>query len=175
MSVTYRAILGQLNKLNLLHRIYIQRAAARNQSYFGQIPLLEYVMKNEDCTQKEIADFLQVSPPTIAAAVKRLERNGMLRRVADENDLRCNRLTITEKGAGYTEACRRSFDGVDALAFRGFRDDECEALYNYLQRLTANLETDEFRERSVFSLLDEEKRLHVAMKMQEKEEEDGRD
>ena len=134
MSVTYRAILGQLNKLNLLHRIYIQRAAARNQSYFGQIPLLEYVMKNEACTQKEIADFLQVSPPTIAAAVKRLERNGMLR-----------------------------------------RDDECVALYNYLQRLTANLETDEFRERSVFSLLDEEKRLHVAMKMQEKEEEDGRD
>ena len=96
-------------------------------------------------------------------------------RLIDKRDLRCNRLTITEKGAGYTEACRRSFDGVDALAFRGFRDDECEALYNYLQRLTANLETDEFRERSVFSLRDEEKRLHVAMKMQEKEEEDGRD
>ncbi len=175
MSVTYREILGQLNKLHLLHRIYIQRAAARNQAYFGQMPLLEYVITHEACTQKEIADFLQVSPPTIAAAVKRLERNGMLQRVADENDLRCNRLTVTEKGAEYVETCRRSFDGVDALAFRGFRTDECEALYNYLQRLTANLETDEFRERSVHSLLDEEKRLHVAMKMQEKKEENGRD
>lgn len=50
-----------------------------------------------------------------------------------------------------------------------------QALYDYLQRLTANLETDEFRERSFHSLVDEEKRLHIAMKLEEKKEDDGCD
>ena len=172
MPITYRDILGRLNKLNLLHRIYIQRAAAQNHICFGQIPLLEYAMDHEACTQKDIADFLQVSPPTIAAAVKRLEKNGMVQRVTDQKDLRCNRLTVTEKGKDYVSSCRRAFDGVDALAFRGFREEECLALYDYLQRLTANLETDEFRERSFHSLMDEDKRLHKAMKQKETEEDD---
>ena len=78
MAVTYRAIIGQLNKLHLLHRIYIQRAAARNQTCFGQMPLLEFVMEHESCTQKEIADHLQISPPAVAGSVKRLERDGMV-------------------------------------------------------------------------------------------------
>ena len=175
MPITYRDILGRLNKLNLLHRIYIQRAAARNRVCFGQIPLLEYAMDHEACTQKDIADFLKVSPPTVAAAVKRLEKSGMLQRTADQKDLRCNRLTVTETGKAYVESCRRAFDDVDALAFRGFREEECQALYDYLQRLTANLETDEFRERSFHSLVDEEKRLHIAMKLEEKNEDDGCD
>ena len=59
---------------------------------------------------------------------------------------------------------------MDALAFRGFKEEECEALFDYLQRLTANLETDEFRERTVASLINEEKQLHMAMKQMEKEE-----
>lgn len=170
MAVTYRAIIGQLNKLHLLHRIYIQRAAARNQTCFGQMPLLEFVMEHESCTQKEIADHLQISSPAVAGSVKRLERDGMVERVADPNDLRCNRLTITEEGKCYVKTLQNSFDGVDALAFRGFKEEECEALFDYLQRLTANLETDEFRERTVASLINEEKQLHMAMKQKEKEE-----
>lgn len=171
MPVTYREILGQLNKLHLLHRIYIQRAAARNQTYFGQMPMLGYIMEHEGCTQKELADFMNISQPSVAAAVKRLEKDEMIRRVPDEKDLRCNRMTLTEKGYAYVEACRRSFDGVDALAFRGFSSKECEALFNYLQRLTANLETEEFRKRSVSSLLDEERRFHTAFKQRGKKEE----
>ena len=171
MPVTYREILGQLNKLHLLHRIYIQRAAARNQTYFGQMPMLGYIMEHEGCSQKDLADFMNISPPSVAAAVKRLEQSGMLRRVPDDKDLRCNRLALTEEGRAYVEACQTSFDGVDALAFQGFSGEECEALYNYLQRLTANLETEEFRKRSVSSLLDEEKRFHAAFKRRGKKEE----
>ncbi len=175
MPITYRKILQQLNKLHLLHRIYIQRAAARNQAYFGQMPLLEYIIEHEGCTQKDLADFLHISAPSVAVTVKRLERDGVIQRASDEKDLRCNRLKITQAGLAYVAACRQSFDGVDALAFRGFSDEECAALYGYLQRLTANLETDEFRERSVFSLIDEDERFHAGLQIQEKEEEKKRD
>ena len=118
------------------------------------------------------APFFTVHPQEEdAAAVKRLEQSGMLRRMADDKDMRCNRLALTREGRAYVEACQKSFDGVDALAFRGFSGEECEALYNYLQRLTANLETEEFRKRSVSSLLDEEKQLHTAFKRRGKKEE----
>ena len=68
----------QLNKLHLLHRIYLQRAAVNNGLYNGQPPLLEYVEKHPGCTQAELADFFKVSPPCIATSVKRLQKAGII-------------------------------------------------------------------------------------------------
>lgn len=149
--------------------------SSKKSGIFWTDASLEYIIEHEGCTQKDLADFLHISAPSVAVTVKRLERDGVIQRAADEKDLRCNRLKITQAGLAYVAACRQSFDGVDALAFRGFSDEECAALYGYLQRLTANLETDEFRERSVFSLIDEDERFHAGLQIQEKEEEKKRD
>ena len=49
-------------------------------------------------TQKELADRLHSAPPTIAASLKCLERQGYVERRTDEKDSRRNRISITDKG-----------------------------------------------------------------------------
>ena len=49
-------------------------------------------------TQKELADRLHIAPPTIAASLKCLERQGYVARRTDEKDSRRNRISITQKG-----------------------------------------------------------------------------
>ena len=60
-------------------------------------------------TQKELADRLHCAPPTIAASLKVLERQGYVERRTDEKDSRRNRISITQKGR---DAVRSALDEI---------------------------------------------------------------
>lgn len=163
MEYDYRMIVDRMAKLNIIHRIFIHRAAAENGLFFGQLPILQYIAEHNNCTQRQLADTLQVSAPSIATSVKRMQKSGMLKKTADEGDLRCNRISITEKGRKSAEFGTQVFDAIDRRMFRGFSEGECEEFCGYLSRLIGNLESDEFRNKSMFALMDtmmaEKKRL----------------
>ncbi len=159
MEISFLDIARKMNTLSILHRINIQKQASKNGLYFGQPPILEYVTNHNQCTQREVADFMKVSPASIATSVKRMQKAGLLEKMADDSDLRYNRLKITEKGKELTNKCRKDFDKVDAQMFSGFSNEECEQLYGYYERMIKNLSTDEFADKSIFSLIAEGKKL----------------
>lgn len=164
MGQNYRDIVNRINQLNILHRIFIHRAAYDNGMFPGQLPILEYVIEHDMCTQKELADMLQVSSPSIATSIKRMQKTGLLSKTASEDDLRCNRISITAKGKQLAGESRIAFDRIDERMFTGFNQDECEALCVYLDRLINNLSTSEFKDKTFFAMLNTmkaEKGLHA--------------
>lgn len=162
-----RPIVGKLNYLHLLYRIHIHREISQCGLYMGQHPILEFVLEHDGCTQVQVAQMMHVSPPSIATSVKRMQRAGLLKKTADETDQRRNRLSVTEKGKQTALQCRKKFDSVDRLLFQGFTPDECKQLGGYLDRLVGNLTTEELENRSVFSLIEQEKKLHVQQSKKE--------
>ena len=90
-------------------------------------------------TQKELADRLHSAPPTIAASLKCLERQGYVARRTDERDSRRNRISITRKGRDALEAGMRSFQRVDDAMFRGFTPEEREQVQAFHRRILENL------------------------------------
>lgn len=134
---------GRLTSLHLMRRISIQKETDAIGLYFGQLPILEYIKRNENCTQREIADKLHVTAASIALSTKRLQKAGMIKKITDEDNLRCNKLSITEKGLEITEKGRKIFDALDEKMYQGFSEEELEDLYNYLNRLILNLTGDE--------------------------------
>lgn len=170
MKTNLRTIVGRLNRLNILHRLHIHKAANAYGLYFGQLPILEAIGKNNNCTQKEISELLHVSPPSIATSVKRMQKMGLLRKVSDENDLRCTHLSLTEKGLSYSEDARKAFDKIDEKMFKGFSSNECDEFYNYIERLIENLSDDEeFKNETFFSLV---AKMENLKKVDEKGEKD---
>ncbi|MBS6564739.1 MAG: hypothetical protein DBY09_03545 [Selenomonadales bacterium] len=149
----------QLNKLHLLHRIYLQRAAVNNGLYNGQPPLLEYVEKHPGCTQAELADFLKVSPPCIATSVKRLQKAGIITKTEDASDMRRSHLYLTPLGQTKSEQCRQAADQIDKQIFNGFTSEETECFYSMLDRMLANLSIDEFAGKSFGALMQTAKEL----------------
>lgn len=94
---------------------------------------------SEAPTQKELADRLHSSPPTIAASLKCLERQGYVARRTDERDSRRNRISITQKGRDALEAGMRAFQQVDGCMYHGFSQEEQEQVYQFHQRMLGNL------------------------------------
>lgn len=90
-------------------------------------------------TQKELADRLHSAPPTIAASLKVLERQGYVTRRVDEADTRRNRISITEKGRDAIRAGMEAFQQVDGYLYHGFTEEEREQVCALHRRMLENL------------------------------------
>jgi len=64
----------------------------------GQIKLLRVLMTRQHCTMQELAEQLDVAPPTVTAMVKRLLTQGFVERVRDEQDWRVVQVLPTQRG-----------------------------------------------------------------------------
>ena len=90
-------------------------------------------------TQKELADRLHIAPPTIAASLKCLERQGYVARRTDEKDSRRNRISITRKGRDALDSGMRAFQQGDDAMYRGFTPEEREQVQEFHRRMLDNL------------------------------------
>ncbi len=64
----------------------------------GQIKLLRILLTRQRCTMQELAEQLDVAPPTVTAMVKRLLSQGFVERIRDEQDWRVVQVSPTERG-----------------------------------------------------------------------------
>ena len=90
-------------------------------------------------TQKELADRLRCAPPTIAASLKVLERQGYVVRRTDERDSRRNRISITQKGRDAILCSMEAFQQVDEYMYHGFSPEERELVCALHRRMLENL------------------------------------
>ena len=139
---SYREIVGKLIQLNALKRISTHRAASEIGLYDGQMPLLETLERDGCLTQKALADRLHVSPASVAVSIKRMQKCGIVDKMPSEEDLRYNRVMLTDKGRD--------------LTFAGFTLNECEQLYGYLCRMTQNLAKEDLEGADMITLMAKE-------------------
>ncbi len=64
----------------------------------GQLKLLRVLKTRQRCTMQELAEQLDVAPPTVTVMVKRLLTQGFVERVRDEQDWRVVQVLPTERG-----------------------------------------------------------------------------
>ena len=64
----------------------------------GQLKLLRILTARQRCTMQELAEQLDVAPPTVTTMIKRMLTQGFVERVRDEQDWRVVQVLPTERG-----------------------------------------------------------------------------
>lgn len=149
-----RSLVHEIITLTVTHRYRVGKAASSLGLYFGQPTIIEYITENNGCTQKELAEHLHISPPSVATTLKRMEKAGFIARIEDKADTRKKRLTVTERGAYALRDFRKLCDETDMQLFDGFSEDEKEQLMCYLKRLNTNIADSELS-RDKFRIIEE--------------------
>ena len=129
----------KLDNLFLLRRTLLTKTTLNTGLYFGQLPVLAYISNHEGCTQKEIADWLKVSPASIALSTKRLQKAGFIEKEVDQLNLRRNMLTITQKGSETALHCRQAVVDFDENMFACLTEEESAALLKIVDKLADSL------------------------------------
>ncbi len=91
-------------------------------------------------SQRELAASMHLSPATVTATLKLLERSGYVQRIADEKDQRINRVTLTERGETLMREGMRRMDGLDKMMLEGLSHEEQEMLCRCLSKMRENLQ-----------------------------------
>ena len=150
VSNLYKNAVKKMCRVTLLHRYAISTSLSGLKLYRGQPEILEYLNEHGDCSQKELADFLGVTPASIATSLKRMSKSGFIEKTPDENDRRINRLSLSEKGKEIRLAGKSECDKVDKAMFSGFSDEEITAFSDMLSRIAENLSPDGMSDKELY-------------------------
>lgn len=99
MASELKELVFKMNKLDCYKRYAMHKMLRDSGVYFGQPPVLDYLNEHGECSQKELSDGINVSPASVAVSVKRMQKSGLITKISDENDLRCNRIALTERAS----------------------------------------------------------------------------
>ena len=129
-------------KIATIYRLHMQNIAGVTENfglYPGQTRILNTIAEMDGSTQKELAEQLNISPASMAVSIKRMQKTGIVEKAADAQDLRNNRIFITEKGRRIQTESLPEFIAFDNQLLKGFGQEEISRLDGYLARIQANL------------------------------------
>lgn len=105
----------------------------------GQPKVLEYVIRHEGCTQRDIARACVMDKSTATGILARMEEEGLIERYASPADRRIATVHLTEAGRAAATRVLAICDEVDAIAWRGMEAQERRTLARLLRRVVGNL------------------------------------
>lgn len=147
-----REVAGAMHRLELLRKIRIHRMMAALKMYPGQPRMMEYINAHPGCTQRELAQALDITPASAAASLKRMEKAGLINRLQDEKDGRRNCLSLTEKGLSQMLQGRSNMDGLDREMFQGLSREDMETFKALCDKMFDNLADDTTKDLNICRL-----------------------
>lgn len=129
-------LLGHVMRLQMMtaHKRMEERGFCRSQP--GIIHILS---KHDGLTQVELANTMNVTPATISAMLKRMERETLIERRRSQEDQRVTHVYLTERGREQSNVVEKIFDELNQKGFGNFTDEELEQAKNIFLKLINNL------------------------------------
>lgn len=109
----------------------------------GQFAQLLALYDEDGLTQTELGERVRIDQSTIAHTLKRMERDGLVKRTRSDTDRRQAVVRLTPKARALESALKAAAADVNALALAGLTGSEVSGLLSTLSRLVGNLAADE--------------------------------
>ena len=130
---------GMMIRTDIMHKQLIDSAVSEIGIHRTQHRILMHIARNNRLdSQKSLAEHIGITPAAITGALKKLERDGYIRR-KQGNDNRFNEVEITELGSETVEKTKKLFSAVDKSLFEGFSDDELDKYISLLEKIDKNI------------------------------------
>ena len=88
---------------------------------------------------RDIEEVFQLSHPTVSGILSRLEQKGFIEMRSDEQDRRCKRISMLEKGWQCHELMHRTIESNEQRLVKDFTAEEQACFAVYLERAIKNM------------------------------------
>lgn len=107
--------------------------------YHGQPYIIISLYHNEGQSLKELTACRNVKASTTTTMVSRMEKLGLVKKVADEKDRRKTRVYLTDKGREKYNAIINVNNELDDICFEGFSDEQKLLTKMLLKKIIENI------------------------------------
>lgn len=130
----------KLIRTNKRHKRVLEKKLNVTKVFRSQHQLLMFIVRHPNLSQIQLARMQGISTAAIAVSLKKLEQGGYVERAVDSKDNRYNQIHITEKGLEMARYSISVFEEIEQVMFRGFSQEDLQALGDLLDRIYDNLE-----------------------------------
>jgi DNA-binding MarR family transcriptional regulator len=123
-----------------LNRQLLSRVMAEKGGHPGAAAVLRVLSAHDGISQRDLADALHLSRPTITAMLQKMEQHGVVERWDDEADQRLTRIRLTPKGHKQSEELGSSFTDYIDCTIGAMPEGERRELARLLGLLGDNVE-----------------------------------
>lgn len=88
---------------------------------------------------RDVEDFLELSHPSVAGILSRLEKKNFIEFRADPQDGRCKRIFLLPKGRECIDAMEHEIRDIENRMVDGFTDAEVQQFHAFLDRAINNM------------------------------------
>lgn len=100
---------------------------------------LYYLGKEESISQKELAEKMNIKESSVARLLDRMERDGLVERVKNENDKRVTNLRLTDKGKKYRVKLLPEGEEFEKLLYKNISEEEMRIFTAVLTKMVNNI------------------------------------
>lgn len=129
----------QLVQLCRTHRQRTDEALSQVGLHVGQEMILFRLWTEEGITQTQLAEYLDVEPPTITKMLGRMEQAGFIERHQDSEDARVSRVYLSPKGRELEKAVNQIWIELEERVLAGLNSTEQMLLRRLLMQMRENL------------------------------------
>lgn len=104
-----------------------------------QFQVLGWLRTKGNLSQCLLAHLLGIEPPTLSGVLKRMERDGLILRIANRSDCRRKLICLNQCAEELAETAVECAAQVCARAVQGLSPEEIDALRELLKRILENL------------------------------------
>ena len=108
----------------------------------GQYLYLVRICENPGIIQEKLAEMIKVDRTTTARAIKKLEKNGMIKKEQDQENRKIRHLYPTSKGKTVYPLIIRENEHSNQVALQGITEEEAQQLKTLLEKVSANVSDD---------------------------------
>ncbi len=131
-----------LQQTTRMVKAILQERLKQHKVTVGQFPILAHLWEEEGLTQKALCELIRVEQPTLANTLKRMERDGLIKRIADEDDKRQWRIYLTARALDLKEMLQQESHSVNKIIVGGMNETEQIEFMRLIQIITSTLENE---------------------------------
>lgn len=105
----------------------------------GQVPVLQCLWEQDGLTQRELYERVSIEQATMSNTLKRMERDGLIRRKPDPNDRRAARILLTAKAKKLDKPVSDAIKAVNKAALGKLKKKDKKCLMDLMGTMIDNL------------------------------------
>lgn len=101
---------------------------------------LYYLGKEKEISQKELAEKMYIKESTVARLVDRMEKEGFVHRVKNEEDRRITNIVLTEKGLNSREQLLPEGERLNTVISKDISEEDMCTFMDVLKKMVRNVQ-----------------------------------
>lgn len=127
-----------ISELSRAAHIYFHNEFKKYNIGHAQIRTLLYIAHNENFTQKELVNILNLDKSSITSQIQILEKNGYIIREISDKDARIQIIRISDKTRKILPSLLSVFESWTDTILDGFDAEERIEIFKYLEKMKTN-------------------------------------